>query len=165
MSIATRIAGYLIDRHVPYDVMRHPHALTALSSAAASHVPAARLAKAVVVKGGEGDGVMLAVLPASGHIEFRKLRTLVGGDVKMAEEADFEPLFADCEPGAVPPLGGVYGLKVIVDDSLAKEPDIYFEGGDHDSLVHVSGTSFQKLMAHAQHGCFTRFHLAPRQGH
>jgi hypothetical protein len=60
---------------------------------------------------------------------------------------------ADC----VPALGAAYGLKVVVDDSLAQLSDIYFEAGDHSNLVHVSGTSFQKLMANARHGKFTRF--------
>jgi Ala-tRNA(Pro) deacylase len=67
-----------------------------------------------------------------------------------------ETLFLDCEPGAVPALGRAYGLNVVVDDSLAQEPDVYFEAGDHASLVHISGPSFQKLMADARHGRFTR---------
>ncbi len=124
MSIATSVARYLTDHHAPYDVMTHPHTLTALSSAAASHIPAERLAKAVVVKGMEGDGLLLAVLPASRHIEFRNLRALVGSDINIADETDFESVFADCEPGAVPPLGDAYGIKVAVDDSLTAERDI-----------------------------------------
>jgi Ala-tRNA(Pro) deacylase len=72
----------------------------------------------------------------------------------MASEEQIETLFLDCEPGAVPALGAAYGLKVIVDDSLANEPEIYLEGGDHASLVHVSGGTFQKLLADARHARF-----------
>ena len=97
---------------------------------------------------------MLAVLPASGHIQFGELRKQLGADVDMASEEQTETLFLDCEPGAVPALGAAYGLKVIVDNSLANEPDIYLEGGDHASLVHISGRTFQELLADARHARF-----------
>ena len=73
----------------------------------------------------------------------------------MASEEQIETLFLDCEPGAVPALGAAYGLKVIVDDSLANEPEIYLEGGDHASLAHISGSTFQKLLADARPARFT----------
>jgi prolyl-tRNA editing enzyme YbaK/EbsC (Cys-tRNA(Pro) deacylase) len=85
-------------------------------------------AVAVVIKG--GDGFMLAVLPASRHIRFEELRRLLADDVGMANEEQIETLFLDCEPGAVPAVGAAYGLGVIIDDSLARQPDIYFESGD-----------------------------------
>jgi Ala-tRNA(Pro) deacylase len=65
-------------------------------------------------------------------------------------------LFADCELGAIPPMGRAYGMETIVDDSLAEQPDVYFEAGDHVSLIHVNAMAFQRLMAGARHGRFTR---------
>ncbi|HYA44691.1 MAG TPA: YbaK/EbsC family protein [Acidimicrobiales bacterium] len=153
MGIAITLAEYLVGRGVAYDLVPHPHTETASASAAASRVAAHSLAKAVVLKGGEG--FLVAVLPASRHIQFEELRRLLGRDVDMASEEQVETLFLDCDPGAVPALGAAYGLSVVMDDSLAQEPDVYFEGGDHAHLVHVSGTSFQKLMADARHGQFT----------
>jgi Ala-tRNA(Pro) deacylase len=153
MGIAITLAQYLVDRGIAYDLVPHPHTVTASASATASRVAADSLAKAVVLKG--GDGFMLAVLPASRHIQFEELRQLLGSKVDMASEEQIEPLFLDCEPGAVPALGTAYGLNVVVDDSLAQQPDVYFEGGDHANLVHISGMSFQKLMADARHGRFT----------
>jgi Ala-tRNA(Pro) deacylase len=152
MGIAITLAQYLIDGGIEYDLVPHPHTQTASASAVASHVLADGFAKAVVLKG--GDGFMLAVLPASRHIQFDELRRLLGTEVDMANEEQIETLFIDCEPGSVPALGAAYGLNVVVDDSLAQQPDIYFEGGDHANLVHVSGTSFQKLMTDARHGRF-----------
>jgi len=152
MGIAITLAQYLIDGGIEYDLVPHPHTQTASASAVASHVLADSFAKAVVLKG--GDGFMLAVLPASRHIQFDELRRLLGTEVDMANEEQIETLFIDCEPGSVPALGAAYGLNVVVDDSLAQQPDIYFEGGDHANLVHVSGTSFQKLMMDARHGRF-----------
>jgi len=74
----------------------------------------------------------------------------------MANEEEFEPLFRDCEPGAVPALGAAYALEVLVDDSLAMESDVYIEDGDHASLIRVGGAAFQKLLADARHGQFAR---------
>lgn len=153
MGIAITLAQYLAERGVKYDIVEHPHAVTASESAKTSHISLNRLAKAVVLKG--KDGFLLAVLPASGHIQFGQLCKQLGADVDMASEEQIETLFLDCEPGAVPALGAAYGLKVIVDDSLANEPEVYLEGGDHASLVHISGSTFQKLLADAQHARFT----------
>jgi Ala-tRNA(Pro) deacylase len=102
-------------------VVGHPHAVTASESAKMSHVALNRLAKAVVLKG--EDDFMLAVLPASSRIQFGHLRKQLGADVDLANGEQIETLFVDCEPSAVPALDAVYGLKVIVDDSLANEPE------------------------------------------
>ena len=118
-------------------MVEHPFAVTVSERAKTSLISLDRLAKAVVLRG--EDGFILAVLPASGHIQFGQLRKQLGADVDMASEEQIETLFLDCEPGAVPALGAAYGLKVIVDDSLANEPEIYLEGGDHASLIHISG--------------------------
>ena len=104
---------------------------------------------AVVLKG--EDGYMLAVIPASCHIQFGDLRRQLGTDVAMATEDQIEALFRDCEPGAVPALGAAYGLKVIVDEGLAKGPEIYLEGGDHASL---GGAAFAKLLVDARQAHF-----------
>ena len=75
----------------------------------------------------------------------------------MASEEQIEMLFLDCEPGAVPAIGAAYGLNVVVDDSLARQPDVYFE--DHANRVRINGASFEKLMADARHGGIHRTRL------
>lgn len=153
MGIAATLAQYLLDRDVAYELVPHPHTETALASAAASGLPADGVVKAVVLKG--ADGFMLALLPASRRIEFDELRQVLGTGVDIAGEEQIETLFPDCEPGSVPALGAAYGLDVVVDDSLARQQDLYIEGGDHAHLVQISGTSFRKLMEGAQYGRFT----------
>ena len=153
MGIAITVAEYLLGRHVAYELVPHPHADTAIGSASASGLPADSVVKAVVLKG--SDGFMLALLPASRHIQFDKLRRLLADNVDIAGEEQVETLFLDCEPGSVPALGAAYGLEVVVDDSLAQEADLYVEGGDHANLVHISGKNFQRLMKNARHGRFT----------
>jgi hypothetical protein len=102
-GIATTLAQYLVDHGVAYDLVSHPHTVTASASAAASRVAPDTFAKAIVLK--HRDGFMLAVLPASRHIQFEELRRLLNGDVDMASEEQIGTLFPDCERGAVPALG------------------------------------------------------------
>ncbi len=146
MALTNTLALYLTDQGVPYDLVPHPRTMPAVPVAADS------VAQAVVLRG--GDGFMLAVHPASGRLRIEELRKLVG-DVDMAGEEQIETLFTDCEPDAVPALGAAYGLTILVDESLAQQPEIYLECGDHDSLVHISGKSFRKLMASARRGRFS----------
>ncbi len=47
-------------------------------------------------------------------------------------------------------------MQTYVDDSLMAQPDVYFEGGDHQELVHMSGEQFSQLMSDAGHGQFSR---------
>ena len=98
---------------------------------------------------------MLAVLPASRHIRLPDLKVQIGEDVDLADEGEIKALFPDCALGAVPPVGECYDLDVIVDDSIGEQPDVYLEGGDHTTLVHVDRAQFARLMAQARHGQFS----------
>jgi len=53
-------------------------------------------------------------------------------------------------------LGPAYNLETIIDETLAEQPDIYFEAGDHEQLVHVSGETFETLLGEAQYTDFSR---------
>jgi Ala-tRNA(Pro) deacylase len=64
-------------------------------------------------------------------------------------------MFPDCARGAIPPVGACYGLDVIVDASIDRQPELYFEGGDHATLVHMSQADFGRLNRDARHGSFT----------
>jgi Ala-tRNA(Pro) deacylase len=98
---------------------------------------------------------LLAVLPASHRISLPELRMELGEDVDMASESNIDALFWDCAHGAVPPVGECYGLDVIVDETIDQQPEIYFEGGDHLTLVHMSQSQFARLNANARHDRFS----------
>ena len=83
------------------------------------------------------------------------LRTKLGDDVDMANEAEINRLFRDCAHGAVPAVGKCYGLDLIVDDSIETQPEIYMEAGDHETLLHLSHAQFARLTANALHGRFS----------
>jgi Ala-tRNA(Pro) deacylase len=153
MAIALTLQQYLARQRVDYDVVPHAPTLSSMHTAEASHVPGDRLAKAVVLK--HDTGYLLAVIPASHRLGLEELQALLQRRTKLATEEEIERLFGDCTPGAVPPIGAAYGMDLIVDDSIAEQPEIYFEGGDHGTLVHMSGDRFAQLTTGAQHGRFS----------
>jgi Ala-tRNA(Pro) deacylase len=152
MAIAPTLQKYL-DRKVTYEVITHEPTASSTRTAQACHISGNRLAKGIVLR--RNGGYMLAVLPASHHIRLADLRTQIGDDIELAAEGDIAPLFRDCASGAVPPVGDCYGMDVIIDDSIAQQPDIYLEAGDHATLVHIDGAQFAGLMADARHGRFS----------
>jgi len=154
MTIAATVQKYLRDCGIDYDLVEHPRALSSSRAAQAGHVPGDRLAKAVVLK--SEVGYTMAVVPASCHIRLGEIQEYLNRPIGLATEAEVGTLFDDCDLGAIPPVGRAYGMEVIVDDSLNEQPDVYFEAGDHLNLIHVNGPAFQRLMADAGHGNFSR---------
>lgn len=156
MAIATRLKWFL-DRHgVCYEVVQHDHAETTRGCARAAGVPDGRVAKCVLLE--DERGFLLALVPASRRIDLRTVRRTLRRRVGLAPEAKLGALFADCEEGAVPALGRAYGVPTVIDDSLLRMPDLYFEAGSHRDLVHLSGTAFRALLAGSPHGRIARPH-------
>ena len=150
MAVAMRLKKYLENEGVRYDLVEHPYAVTSLHIASEAHISGEDLAKAVVLR--DGDGYILAVVPATHHVQLGKLRKHFNRYIILASEQDLNELFEDCTIGAVPPLGDAYGVDVIFDNSLYERDDVYFEAGDHTDLIHVSGVDFRVLMSTARHG-------------
>jgi Ala-tRNA(Pro) deacylase len=154
MALSPTLQKFLADNGIDYDVIQHERTMTAARAAQTSHVSGDCVAKGVVLQ--DGAGYLMAVLPSSHHLELDELSGQLERPLGLAGERDVEALFPDCDRGAVPPVGRAYGVDVIVDDSLAAQRDLYFEGGDHASLVHVDRTAFDRLMGGARHGRFSR---------
>jgi Ala-tRNA(Pro) deacylase len=152
MTIANTVRNYLSNRGIRYEVLPHEPTSTSQQTAETSHVSGHSLAKAILLK--DEKGFLLAVLPASRHIRFRELRETLERPIGLATETEAGDVFKDCALGAIPALGQAYGLDVVMDDSLAEEPVIYCEAGDHQNLLRLAGTDFQRLMQDARHGKF-----------
>src|SRR5215813_7970126 len=152
MALAPTLQKHL-DQNVTYEVITHDPTMSSTRTAQACHVSGDRLAKAIVLR--RDGGYMLAVLPASHHIRLPDLRQQIGDDVALADESEIKRLFPDCALGAVPAVGECYDLDVIVDDSIQEQPDVYLEGGDHTTLIHISQAQFSRLMSGARHGRFS----------
>jgi len=153
MTLAPRLRHYLEAQHVDYEVLEHRPTMSAMQTAQTCHIPAGQLAKAVLLDT-KGD-YLLAVLPSDRRLDLSELREELGSKPRLVEEDELTVIFDDCEMGAIPPVGGGYGLATIVDDRLIEQPDVYFEGGDHASLIHVDQKGFRMLTKAAQHGRFS----------
>ena len=150
MSIAASVEDYLAREGVPYGTILHERTRDSTHSAQAAHVPGDRLAKCVILE--DDNGSLMAVAPATHKVDLGALHRHLNRNLGLATDRELFELFKDCEPGALPPLGLVYGIDTILDESLLDSPDIYFEAGDHRALVHTSGGDFLKLMADAPRG-------------
>ena len=149
MSIAPTLRRYLVAENIQYDEIPHEPTMSSTRTAQACHVSGDRVAKGVVLR--RDGGYMLAVMPASHRLDLSELKVKIGDDVDMATETEINRLFADCANGAVPAIGVCYGLDLIIDDSIDKQPEIYVEAGDHETLLHLSDAQFARLTANAQH--------------
>jgi Ala-tRNA(Pro) deacylase len=152
MSIAPKIRSHLDDNGVAYDVVSHPHTASSQRTAEEAHVSGDQLAKAVLLERDDGER-LLAVLPASRVVHYPDIDARLGTRTRPVEEPALQSSFPDCELGALPPFGAVYGLKTIVDEALLDEDPLYFEAGDHRSVVRVNVVDFRSLLFGAD--CFS----------
>jgi Ala-tRNA(Pro) deacylase len=142
---ATKIKEYLDKNRIKYEVITHPLAYTAQGVAAAAHVAGKDVAKTVIVKI-DGKPVM-AVLPAPRRLDLQELRKVAGTDsVELATEQEFADIFPDCEPGAEPPFGNLYGIDTIVSDALTEDEQIAFNAGTHTECIRLAYRDYAKLV-------------------
>ena len=153
MAISITLQEYLNKCGVSYEVIPHSHTTTSLNTAETLPIPHEQLAKSVILE--DERGYLMAVVPATHHVQLGQLSQQLERRLGLATEQDLAEMFSDCELGAIPPIGDAYNMDVIIDDDLRDCPDIYFEAGDHTEVIHLRGEDFQRLMQHAQHGHFS----------
>jgi Ala-tRNA(Pro) deacylase len=154
MSMAPRLRWYLDAHGVEYDLLPHPHSSTSAETAARARVPLDALAKPVLLE--DELGYLMAIVPASRSVDLASLNEQLHREFELATERELGLLFHDCERGAVPALGSPYRIPTVFDDALADLPEVWFEAGDHEDVVHMRGDEFLRLLAGARHGAFSR---------
>lgn len=144
MPILFKLKEFLDQAKVPYEVYNHPRAFTAQEIAAAQHIPGREMAKVVMLK--VDDSLVMAVLPASRLVDLKKAKEgLKAKEVSLATESEFAALFPECEVGAMPPFGNLFGLSVCADPILEKDETIFFNAGNHLQTVGLRYRDFKKL--------------------
>ena len=140
-----KLRMFLDSHHVKYVVISHSKAFTAQGIAAVSHISGKELAKTVIVK---LDGALgMAVLPASFQVDLLALKKAVGvRTADLASEREFKQHFPDCETGAMPPFGNLYGIPVYVDETLTRDKEIAFNAGSHYELIKLAYADFEQLV-------------------
>lgn len=140
-----KLKKFLEDNNIKYVVISHSTAYTALEVAELAHISGRELAKTVMVK---IDGKLaMIVLPAAYMIDLTCLNKAMGVDrVDLANEDDFIDMFPDCEIGAMPPFGNLYGMEVFIEPSLEKDKEIAFNAGNHRELIKLLFEDFDRLV-------------------
>lgn len=141
----SKLRDFLDQHKIKYLVISHSIAYTAQGIAALTHTPGRELAKTVIVV---VDGrLSMTVLPASQRVDLLKLRKhLRAESVELATEDEFRDQFPDCETGAMPPFGNLYGMDVFADESLTLDKEISFNAGSHRELVRMAFADFRELV-------------------
>jgi Ala-tRNA(Pro) deacylase len=132
-----RLDEFLNQQKVSFERLHHRPAYTANRIAQTLHVKGKEMAKTVLLR--SSPGYVLAVLPASHRVDLERVREDLGDhqQVALAAEEEIDQIFPDCERGAMPPFGSLYDLTTLVDDSLAEDDDIVFEGQDHEEAIRM----------------------------
>ena len=149
MTMARSVREHLDQAGIDYDVLQHAHSDSSRQTAHRAHVAPAQLAKAILTR--DDNDYLLCVIPADYKLVFSWLNGAMHSSYQLASESELCYFFDDCEIGAVPALGQAYGCKVIWDERLADQKDIFLESGDHENLVHVDQCGFMALMGDQEH--------------
>lgn len=145
MAICSRLKKYLDDHAIKYVAIDHSPAFSAQEVARSTHVPARAVVKTVIVKA-DGRPAMVAVA-ASQRVNLRRVRVALDArHVELSSEAEFAELFRDCDLGAMPPFGNLYGMPVVVDPLLARDQEIAFNAGDHLTVIRMAFEDYDRLV-------------------
>jgi Ala-tRNA(Pro) deacylase len=141
----TKALKDLLDSHkIKYNCITHAPSYTAQEIAAAARISGKQMAKTVIVK--IGKSLAMVVLPANEHVNFSVLRKMTGEkDIDLARESDFKTQFPECEVGAMPPFGNLYGMPVYVSSHLGHDK-IVFNSGTHSELLQMTYQDFERLV-------------------
>lgn len=145
------LQSYLDDNHIHYRVSRHPPTYTAQELAAVEHVSGKRVIKPVIIRA-DGQLIMCA-LPACYRVDLHELKDqLLAEQVEVVDESHLKERCGGSDPGALPPIGWLYGMTTLIDESLAHGDRVLFQAGTHEDAVEMSLADYRRLaqpeMAH-----------------
>ena len=145
MAILKRLKEMLDAAKIPYEVYNHALAYTAQEIAAKQHVSGNEMAKVVMLEA--DDRLVMGVVRGNDKISLRAVEDSLGArNARLAAENEFISRFPDCEIGAMPPFGNLFGVEVYVDPALEKDEDIYFNAGNHVQTVRLKYKDFARLV-------------------
>ncbi len=140
-----KLKAFLDEQHVKYVSIQHSRAYTASEIAASAHVSGREFAKTVIVKL-EGE-LAMAVLTSSHKVDFDLLGETAGAQgAELATEAEFRERFPDCDVGAMPPFGNLYGMDTYVAEALTENAEIVFNAGTLTELIRMRYADFARLV-------------------
>jgi len=139
-----KLRKFLDSHSVKYTVISHSTAYTAQEIAHSSHISGKELAKSVIIK--LDQALTMVVVPASKLVDFELLKEETSADyAELVNEDEFKNLFPDCEIGAMPPFGHLYGMNLIVAKRLTDDEEIAFNAGNHRELIKMKLDDYMRL--------------------
>jgi Ala-tRNA(Pro) deacylase len=138
-----RVAQFLTEQRVAFETIVHPPAFTAQKRAKFLHVSGKQVAKAVLLTGPRD--YLLAILPATHQVDTGTLAVALGKPIRLAGSREIAEVFRDCELGVVSPFGSLYGLPILLDDSIDPEAVLVFEGFTHGEAIRMRCRDFERL--------------------
>lgn len=144
MPCRDRLERLFAEEQVSYRVTTHAPAYTAQDVANTEHISGYGVAKVVLAV--VDNRLAMLVLPAPHRVDLELLRAGLHADtVRLAEEREFADVFGDCETGAMPPFGNLYGVEVYVDPTMSEHTDITFNAGSHHETMTIAYADFVRL--------------------
>ena len=140
MAVADRVRTYLAKRGIVHSIHDLPPLTSLRQLADTWEGHSSRLVQGIVLK--HDLGLLLIAMSATHSLYLDALSKLLGRRMELADEARVKAVFSDCLPQFLPPLGEVYGVRMLVDESIALAKDLYFPGGGADQLIQMSSRDF-----------------------
>ena len=145
MTCLDKLEGFLRENHVPFQMQQHHRAFTAQQVASSEHLPGQMMVK--VVMAFADDKLVMLAIPAVDRVNGAAVAASLGAlEVRLADEREFTTVFTDCEAGAMPPFGNLYGVPVFVDRALAEDAFIVFQAGTHTETISMEYDDFAWLV-------------------
>ena len=134
-----------LERHgVEYEIHEHDPAFTARATASAEGVDPRTFAKVVGVATDDGRHLFV-VLDATDHVDIVKARGALGAaEVRLLTEAELAALAPDCEVGAIPAVGSLFGLRTFADFAVRDDREISFNAGSHRFSARVERATWER---------------------
>jgi Ala-tRNA(Pro) deacylase len=161
-QVASSLRRFLEENAVEYERLHHDRDYTAMETAAHTHTPGKQFAKAVIVR--LHGKLAMAVLPSHHVLDPQRMSAALGGaSVRLASEEEFEGLCPDCEEGAIPPFGNLYGLDVYVSPALVVNERITCVAGHHAEAIRLRYSDFERLVRPLTIELSAVYHGHPRE--
>lgn len=139
-----RLLDWLREHRVEYEIHEHDAAFTARATAEAEGVDPRTFAKVVGVAAHDGRRA-LVVLDAIDHLDLLKARRVLGGgEVRLLTESELTALAPDCQVGAIPAVGSLFGLATYADPAVRDSAEISFNAGSHRFSAHVERAAWER---------------------
>ena len=140
-----KVRAYLDKNHIPYQTITHPTTFSAQYTAHSVHMPGKEIAKPIIIK--INGKPLMVVVTANQKVNLTFLKRIFSTvDVELAKETEFANMFPDCEPGAIPPFGTLYGMDELISEDLTEDEEICFNAGNHTELIRMKYSDFAKLI-------------------